>query len=181
LMNRELWLLGWVQMASFGLVIVVGSWITTLLTTALDLPLKTAGLAGSSVLLLGIVSRPAGGWLAGRMPITLLVRGSLVLNAAACLTLGLTSSPALVFTAMAALGLGCGLPYAGVFNRAAALFQSRAGAAMGLVNMIGIAMILGGAPAVGYLADATGQFRTSFLALGAFVAVAALGWRTTTR
>jgi MFS family permease len=65
------------------------------------------------------------------------------------------------------------LPYAGVFNRAAALFPGRAGTAMGLVNMIGIVMILAGAPAVGYLADRTGQFRVSFLVLGGFSALAA--------
>jgi MFS family permease len=45
---------------------------------------------------------------------------------------------------------------------------------MGFVNMIGIVMILAGAPVIGWLADATGSFRSSFLALGAFSVVAAL-------
>ena len=40
--------------------------------------------------------------------------------------------------------------------------------------MIGIVMILAGAPATGWLADATGSFRSSFLALGAFTFLAAL-------
>jgi nitrate/nitrite transporter NarK len=44
--HGELWLLGVVQMASFGLVIVVGSWITVLLKTRFAVPLKTAGLMG---------------------------------------------------------------------------------------------------------------------------------------
>lgn len=39
---------------------------------------------------------------------------------------------------------------------------------MGLVNTIGVVMILAGAPAVGYLADWTGRFRTSFYVLGGF-------------
>jgi MFS family permease len=39
---------------------------------------------------------------------------------------------------------------------------------MGLVNMLGILMILGGAPFVGHLADLTGTFRTSFAFLGSF-------------
>jgi MFS family permease len=39
---------------------------------------------------------------------------------------------------------------------------------MGLVNMLGILMILAGAPMVGRLADWTGGFRSSFLALGIF-------------
>jgi len=39
---------------------------------------------------------------------------------------------------------------------------------MGLVNMVGILMILAGAPLVGHLADLTGTFRASFVALGGF-------------
>lgn len=39
---------------------------------------------------------------------------------------------------------------------------------MGLVNMLGIIMILCGAPLVGHLADLTGTFKASFVALGGF-------------
>ena len=178
LRSRELWRLGIVQMASFGLVIVVGSWITTLLKAGFQMPIKTAGLMGSLVLLLGILTRPLGGWLIHRMKTATLLRAALLLNAGACAALAWGQWTWLTLVAIVALGVGCGLPYAGVFGRAAALFPGRAGAAMGLVNMIGIVMILLGAPAVGYLADWTGQFRTSFLVLGGFslaatVAVAA--------
>jgi nitrate/nitrite transporter NarK len=171
--HGELWLLGLVQMASFGLMIVAGTWITVLLKTNFRTPLKTAGVMGSMVLLLGIVSRPAGGWLAQRMRIRTLIQSSLLLNVAACGALGWGRSIALTWAAIVALGLGCGLPYAGVFNRAAALVPGAAGSAMGLVNMVGIVMILVGAPAVGYLADWTGQFQTSFWALGGFTLLAA--------
>ncbi len=171
--HRALWLLGWMQMASFGLMIVVGTWITTLLNTEFRMPLKRAGLLGSLVLLLGILSRPLGGWLAHHMRIRMLLGVSLLLNALACATLGWGHAISLSMIAIVALGTGCGLPYAAVFNRAAALFPGRAGAAMGLVNMVGIIMILAGAPAVGYLVDLSGQFKTSFYVLGAFALVAA--------
>jgi NNP family nitrate/nitrite transporter-like MFS transporter len=173
LRDRGLWALGLIQMASFGLVIVAGTWITMLLHHTYRMPLKTAGLLGSMVLLLGIISRPLGGWLADRTRIRVLVGGSLLLNAAACGALAWGQRTGLTVAAMLALGTGCGLPYAGVFNRAAALFPGRAGAAMGLVNTIGILMILAGAPAVGYLADWTGQVRTSFYALGGFALLTA--------
>jgi MFS family permease len=78
---------------------------------------------------------------------------------------------AVAIGAIVALGVGCGLPYAALFTRAAALFPGRAGAAMGLVNMLGIVMILVGAPLVGRLADATHSYTTSFTALGAFALV----------
>ena len=171
--HRELWLLGWMQMASFGLVIVVGTWITTLLKEDFQMPLKTAGLLGSMVLLLGILSRPLGGWLAHLVPIRTLIGLSLLLNAIACVALGWGHGIALTLVAIVALGMGCGLPYAGIFNRAAALFPGRAGAAMGFVNTVGIMMILAGAPAMGRLADLSGNFRTSFYLAGAFVLLAA--------
>jgi MFS family permease len=43
---------------------------------------------------------------------------------------------------------------------------------MGLVNTLGILMILVGAPLAGHLADWTGNFRSSFLALGTFSLIA---------
>lgn len=175
--HRELWLLGWMQMASFGLVIVVGTWITTLLNAGFKMPLKTAGLLGSIVLLLGIFSRPLGGWFAHSMRIKNLIGLSLLVNALACAALGWGHYLALTMVAIVALGFGCGVPYAGVFNRAAALFPGRAGAAMGFVNMVGIVMILAGAPAVGYVADLSGQFRTSFYLVGAFTLLAAAASR----
>lgn len=174
LSHPGLWLLGLVQMATFGLMIVVGTWITALLRDTLGMPLEAAGTLGSLVLLLGILSRPLGGWLAYRINLRPLVSIALLLNAAGCAALTFSHSIWLTFIAIAALALGCGVPYAGCFNRAAALFPGRAGAAMGLVNMIGIVMILGGTPATGWLADATGSFRSSFLALAALALLAAL-------
>jgi len=175
--SPELWSLGVLQMASFGLVIVVGTWITTLLKSVFQMPVQQAGLMGSLVLLLGIATRPLGGWLAHRLRMATLLRTALLLNAAACAALAWGHSIWLTFVAVVALGAGCGLPYAVIFNRAAGLFPGRAGAAMGLVNMIGILMILLGAPVVGYLADWTGQFRTSFLALGGFSLLAIMAMK----
>lgn len=169
LTHGQLWLLGLVQMASFGLVIVIGSWVTLLLTTNLGLAPKTAGALGSLVLLLGIVSRPLGAHFVGTMGVRPLLALSLLLNAAACFAMAAFSHSFTVTAAgILALGVGCGLPYAALFTRAAALFPGRAGAAMGLVNMLGIVMILIGAPLVGRLADVTRTFTSSFVALGVF-------------
>jgi MFS family permease len=174
LVSTQLWLLGLVQMTSFGLAVVLGAWITTLLVATFRLPLKIAGVMGSLVLLLGIAGRPLGGWLLRQVRVTSLVPPALFVNALGCLVLALSVSLPLTWAAIVALGFGCALPYAGIFNRAAALFPDRAGAAMGLVNMVGIGMILAGAPLVGFLADWSGHFRLSFLALGAFAFLAAL-------
>jgi MFS family permease len=98
-----------------------------------------------------------------------LLSASFLASAAGCFMLaaGWHSLP-LAVVAVLLIGIGCGLPYAALFTRAASLFPGRAAAAMGLVNMLGILMILVGAPLVGHLADWSGSFRSSFVALGGF-------------
>src|SRR5580692_44699 len=118
LLAPQLWYLGLMQMATFGISLVVGSWVVVLLIKGMHIPATKAGMVGALVLLLGIV-----------------------------------------------------LPYAAMFSRAGALFPGRAAAAMGFVNMLGIIMIVGGAPLVGHLADLTGSFKTSFSLLAGFCLV----------
>jgi nitrate/nitrite transporter NarK len=169
LLAPQLWLLGLMQMASFGLAIVVGAWMITLLVNMLQVPAAKAGMIGSLVLLLGIVMRPLGGVLRPRMGMRALLTASFLANAAGCFLLAAGwHSLLLAVVAVLLIGTGCGLPYAALFTRAASLFPGRAGAAMGLVNMLGILMILVGAPLVGRLADWSGSFRSSFVALGGF-------------
>ena len=167
--NPQLWLLGLVQMASFGLVLVVSSWITTFLRRGLQIDAVRAGMLGSVALMLGIVMRPLGGVLLRRIGVRPLLRFSVILSAAGCFLLAQTGS-SIVWTALAivCIGVGCGCPYAALFTRAAALYPGRAGAAMGLVNMLGIIMILVAPPLIGRLVDWSGSFQSSFFALGGF-------------
>jgi MFS family permease len=169
LLAPQLWLLGLFQMATFGMSVVVGSWVVVLLVKVMKVPVTRAGMIGSLVLLLGIVSRPLGGALRQRIGIRPLFAGSLVMISFGCFLL-LPSSISLItaLTAVVLIGIGVGIPYAAMFSRAAKLFPGRAAAAMGFVNMLGIIMILGGAPLVGHLADLTGSFKTSFAVLGGF-------------
>ncbi|MBI5281992.1 MAG: MFS transporter [Candidatus Solibacter usitatus] len=173
-LDRRLWLLGVAQMSSFGLQIVVGTWITLYLKLEVGLGAAQAGLVGSSVLLLGMILRPLGGALVRVTGARRLLVGSLLASAAGCFMLA-RQGGSLGWAAAAILlvGIGCGLPYAAIFTGAAAMHPSRAGAAMGLVNMIGIVMILVAPPAIGYLVDWSGSFHSSFLTLGSFALLAA--------
>jgi nitrate/nitrite transporter NarK len=176
LRNPQLWLLGLAQMASFGLVIVVGVWVTAYLGNSFHLPLARAGRIGSFVLVIGIASRPLGGVLLPKLGNKLTIRLGLLLNAAACLTFA--SGHASLTRASAGvvlLGLGSGLPYAALFNRAAALYPGRAGAAMGLVNMLGIVMVLTAPPLIGQMVEWSKSFESSFWALAAFTGIALTG------
>ena len=89
----QLWLLGLVQMASFGLVILIGSWITLLLRSRLGLSTTGAGALGSLVLLLGIVTRPLGGMFVAAIGVRRLVATALVLNTVGCLSGGMGDGP----------------------------------------------------------------------------------------
>ncbi|HYK92032.1 MAG TPA: MFS transporter [Acidobacteriota bacterium] len=174
--NPQLWLLGLAQMASFGLVIVISAWITTFLRRGLHIDPVTAGLIGSIALMLGIVMRPLGGVLVGVIGVRPLIRLSLVLSAAGCFLLASAgNSVAWVTVAILLIGVGCGCPYAALFTSAAALYPERAGAAMGLVNMLGIIMILAAPPLIGRFVDWSGSFQSSFMALGFFSLVALMG------
>ncbi|HEY2645527.1 MAG TPA: MFS transporter [Candidatus Acidoferrales bacterium] len=172
LLAPQLWFLGLVQMATFGISVVVGSWVVVVLIKVMKIPATRAGLIGSLVLLLGIVSRPLGGYLRQHMGIRPLFIGSLAMIALGCL-LFIPSSITLAaaVTAVVLIGMGVGMPYAAMFSRAGALFPGRAAVAMGFVNMLGILMILGGAPLVGHLADLTGSFKTSFAVLAGFALI----------
>jgi len=170
LLAPQLWFLGILQMSTFGISVVVGSWVVPVLTKTMNVPATRAGMIGSLVLLLGIVSRPLGGWLRRHMGIRPLFAGSVLMVAVGCfLFMSSAISLATAFTAVVLIGIGFGIPYAAMFSRAGHLFPGRAAAAMGFVNMLGIIMILAGAPLVGHLADLTGSFKTSFAVLGGFV------------
>ena len=176
LSDIQLWLLGAVQMASFGLVIVVSAWITVFLQRDLSFSQSRAGLLGSLALLLGILTRPLGGAILHLMGIKRLFQISLGFVFIGCLLLARTvGSLGQLIAAIVLLGIGCGFPYAALFVRAAVLYPGRAGAAMGLVNMLGIVMILAAPPLIGQMVEWTGSFQAAFLSLGLFSVIAFAG------
>jgi nitrate/nitrite transporter NarK len=170
LSNGQLWLLGLVQMASFGLVIVISSWITTMLKeTFVNSDKLLISFIASLALLLGIFTRPFGGKLLAKIGVKQLIVTSLLINAAGCFIIAAFKGVFIAdVVAVVLLGIGCGLPYSGLFNRAAFIFPGRAGAAMGLVNMLGIVFILVAAPLVGNITDRTGNFNLAFISMGVF-------------
>ncbi len=170
LLHPRLWILGMIQMASFGLVIVLGSWITILLKQQqlISNQILISAVA-SSVVLIGVITRPLGGILVNQIGVRMLLEISFILNTAGCFMLAfLGGSLFYTLLAIVLLGIGCGLPYATIFDRATVLFPGRAGAAKGLVNMLGVIMILVGTPLVGYVADISGKFTNAFIVLGCF-------------
>ena len=173
--------LGAVFAASFGLSVVIANWVVTLLERESALSSEAAGAIGALTLVLGVVSRPLGGWILDRRPDR--VRAAIVLAAlaGAAGTLALTAgSTALAVAGALVVGLVAGISFAPAFTGAAALYPESPATAIGFVNASGAATILAGTALAG-VAFAAGAGVWSFAVLAVLWAASALvtpAWRS---
>jgi predicted MFS family arabinose efflux permease len=163
--------------AGFGLGLAAGTWITVYLLREFSLPLEVSGLLGSLLLAIAVFARPFGG---------LLLRGHRVSSiglmriAQTAILIGVTllalpERPlALAIAGTLAVGLGVGIPYAAVFNTAAASLPRAPGSAQGLAAVGGTAGALLAAPAMGYAVQTWG-FAAAWLILAAISGLALTG------
>ncbi len=171
LSDRRLLPLAAMHSASFGLSIVLGNWVVTLLERAGGDSKSVAGIAGSLILLFGIVTRPLGGHVYGRAG---LLRASFIVGGAGTALLAVATPLPLVFVAAAMIGLAAGVPFAPSFTGAARLRPDAPGAAVGLVNMTAAVTILVATPLVGLTFSLPGQGRIGFGIVAALWALTAL-------
>jgi NNP family nitrate/nitrite transporter-like MFS transporter len=176
--ERNTWLLALCHMCGFGMAIVVGTWVTLYLADAFGLPITAAGLIGSLTLVTGIASRASGGViLEGGIGPVRLIRAGLSLAIVGLSMLALAPALPVAIVALVITGLGVGLPYAAVFNGAAASVPRSPASAQAIVGWGGLLTAVVGPPLVGILLDATGDFAAGFLVFAAIVgAVLALTW-----
>jgi nitrate/nitrite transporter NarK len=169
--SAKVWILGLVHTATFGLAILVGTWVTTFLVHDFGLSLVSAGVAGSTILVLGVISRPLGGLMIDRRVLgaRAVMKASLLGGTAGLLLLAWPGRPLIVaVVAIAALGIVFAAPYAAVMNTASAAVPRAPGAAVGLVSAVALLIISFVAPAVGAVFSAAGSFSLAFGALAAF-------------
>ncbi len=166
LRERNTWLLAACHMCGFGMAIVIGTWVTLYLADAFGEPLAAAGLIGSLTLVTGILARASGGVILERAidPVQL-IRTGLALAIVGLTTLAFAPNLPVAIAALVVTGVGVGLPYAAVFNGAAASARSSPASAQAIVGMGGLVTAIFGGPLVGLLFDATGAFAIGFLAL----------------
>ena len=170
LRERNTWLLASCHMCGFGMAIVIGTWVTLYLADAFGEPLAAAGLIGSLTLVTGILARASGGVILERAvdPVRL-IRTGLALAIVGITMLAFAPNLPIAIAALVVTGVGVGLPYAAVFNGAAASARSSPASAQAIVGMGGLVTAIFGGPLVGLLFDATGAFAISFLALVAII------------
>ena len=167
------WLTFVQHMAGFGLGISSATWIAVYLAREFALPLALSGALGSLLLLVTMAGRTVGGLLVAREHVATLhvMRLGTLLIVGGVMFLAIPARPLVVALAGAVLvGSGVGLPYAAVFNTAAASLPRSPGAAQGLAAIGGTTGVMIGAPVMGYAVQTYG-----FWAAWLFVAVVALG------
>jgi MFS family permease len=151
--------------SAFGLSVVVGNWVVTLLVRNGGETKGTAGAVGALTLLLGVMTRPLGGWILRRHPgrIRAAVAASVVAGAAgtACLSIGTPLTLALVASAL--VGLAAGMPFAFAFTAAARTRPEAPAAAVGFVNGAAALAIVAGTPLLGLSFQVRGDGRIAFL------------------
>lgn len=175
--DRALYPLAVVHAASFGLSVVVGNWVVTLLTRAGHSD-EVAGAVGALTLAAGIVTRPLGGWIAReRDDAWRWTAASLVVSGLATVVLCVGEPLALVIAAAAVVGLSAGIPFAPAFVAAQGARPDAPAAAIGLVNAVATAVILVGTPLVGLTFSLPGDGRIGFAVVAVLWTASALAVR----
>jgi MFS family permease len=174
--DLRLYRLAVLHMASMGVAVVLGNWVVTLLVQDSGMSVGAAGLAGALILLMGVVGRPLGGWIARHRPAR--TRRAIQLSflggglGAALLATG--PSPALAVVAAATAGLSAGIPFGPVVHGAATLRPDAPAAGVGFVNMLGNAFALVGTPLLGLAFSLPAGGTTGFAVAAVLWASAAL-------
>jgi MFS family permease len=171
--DSRLYRLAAIHSFSFGFSVIVGNWVVTLLERH-GQPKTAAAAVGSLTLLLGFVTRIAGGALLRRADAGRIVAGSLVLGGAAAAVLALPLTLPGYVAAATVLGLAAGIPFARAFTGAAAARPDAPGAAVGFVNAWAALTVVAGTPLVGLTFSLPGDGRIGFVALGVLAALASL-------
>jgi MFS family permease len=172
--ERRLYRFAAVHAAGFGLTVVIGNWVVTLLEDD-GWSSTTAGAVGSLVLFAGLVTRPLGGWLLRRDAnrARRWVATSLVVGAGGTALLALDAPLPVLVAAAALVGLAGGIPFAPAFAGAQRLRPDAPGTAIGVVNSFAALTIVAGTPLLGLAFDPLGHGRAGFVAV-AIVWAAAL-------
>lgn len=153
------------HMAGMGLSIVVANWVVTLLTRAGDYSEDTAGLIGSIALLLGLITRPYGGWIFRHRPHLMrpALALSIVLSAAGTVAVAVAGPVWLSLLGTIVIGAAAGIPFAPAFTGAALRYPATPGVAVGFVNMLGNGVVVAGAPLLGLAFSLPGDGRIGYL------------------
>jgi MFS transporter, NNP family, nitrate/nitrite transporter len=172
--DRRLYRLAALYAASLGLSLVVANWAVELLERTAGAGKGAAGIVGGLALLLGVITRPLGGWILREHPerVRVSVGASLAAGAVGTAALVVGDPLGLAAAGGALLGLAAGIPFAPAFTGAALARPDAPAAAVGLVNGSASVVALVGTPLLGLTFSLAGDGRVGFAAVAALWLVA---------
>jgi nitrate/nitrite transporter NarK len=178
--DARLYRLAVLYAASLGLSVVIGNWVVTLLDRHGGLSKTAAGAIGALTLVLGVVTRPLGGWILHAHPerTRAAVAASLAAGALGTLALATARPPALAAVGAALIGLAAGIPFSPAFTGAARARPDAPAASVGFVNGAASVVALVGTPLLGLAFSLPGDGRAGFVCLAALWVVALLALPT---
>jgi MFS family permease len=173
--DRRLLPLGLLQAGTFGLSVVAGNWVVTLLERQ-GASSTVAGVAGGATLFGGVLTRPGGGIVLRRTPqhARAVIAASIVLGALGAAALATDVSLAVSAAGALAIGLAAGLTFAPVVDATLRLRPDAPAAAIGVVNACAVLAILVGTPLAGLTFSLPGDGRIGFAAIAALWAAGLL-------
>ena len=173
--DRRLYRIAVMHTAAFGISVVAGNWVVTLLERH-GYGTNLASLLGALTLSVSVLSRPLGGWLIHDRPRSTRLACGISLGAGAAASAGLAASGPvpLAVASTVTLGLAAGIPFAPAFAGAARVRPDAPAAAIGMINMCGSLLIVTATPLVGLTFSLPGDGRIGFLALAVVWAAALL-------
>jgi MFS family permease len=174
LRDRRLYRLAALYGASLGLSLLVGNWVVELLERNGGVAKGAAGAVGALTLLLGVVTRPLGGWILREQPAVTRVCVGASLAAGAVGTVLLAVAEPLAVAALGAvlIGLAAGIPFAPAFTGAALARPDAPAAAVGMVNGAASLVAIVGTPLLGLTFSLPGDGRIGFAVVAALWLVA---------
>jgi MFS transporter, NNP family, nitrate/nitrite transporter len=167
--DRQLARLGVISTVSFGISVILGNWVVTLLERHDGFHAGRAGAIGSLILLMGIVGRPAGGILVRAHPHLTrpMLAASFLAGSLGTVVLFVAPGTAGDAAAAALIGAAAGIPFGFTIAAATRARPHAAGAAVGAMNIYPVLAIVVGAPLVGLTFSLTGRGRIGFAVIAA--------------
>jgi MFS family permease len=179
--DSRLYRLAVVFAASFGLSVVMGNWVVELIDRHGAVGATAAGAIGALTLMLGVVTRPLGGWILRAHPerARAAVAVSLAAGSAGAMALALANGPEVAVIGACVVGLAAGIPFSPAFTGAARTHPEAPATAVGVVNGLAALTIVIGAPLLGLTFSLSGAGRIGFAVVAVLWAAALLALPST--
>lgn len=179
--DTRLYRLAVVFAASFGLSVVVGNWVVELIDRHGSVGETAAAAIGALTLMLGVVTRPLGGWILRAHPerTRAAIAASLAAGSLGAMALAVANGPGVAVIGACLIGLAAGIPFSPAFTGAARRRPEAPATAVGFVNGLAALTIVVGTPLLGLTFSLSGAGRVGFAVVAGLWAAALLALPST--